>query len=271
MKASPTLYPGQTLRARLIGSIGNTKPVEARLFIRHFSTDNALVVLQGSVVKITRENAVELQWTLPRIGGQPIAEVGIELVTAPTSEGIVYLDSLGWDGEPDVVLERPAEGGDMWEQAWTDATDGNRRELAPHRVVQNSGRGMIMQGTREWRDYEVSVSMKIHMAKAAGLSARVQGLMRYYALLIKPAINTLSLVKMMDGVETELASCPMDFAIERFYTLALRCCGPTIIASLDGKQAFEVKDTELSCGAIGLVAEEGHATSSAVTIRPATR
>ncbi len=163
-----------------------------------------------------------------------------------------------------------ADGGDMWKLAWTDATDGNRKELAPQRVVQNLGRGMLIQGTREWRDYEVSVSLKIHLAKAAGLAARVQGLMRYYALLIKPASSTLSLVKMMEGVETELASCKMDFAIERSYTLALRCCGSTLVASLDQQQVFEVEDADLPCGAIGLVAEEGHASSSAVTIRPAT-
>ncbi len=269
MKASPTLYPGQTLRARLLGDGGNAHPVEARLFVRHFTTDNAMKILQGPTTKIAGEGAVELQWKLPRIGGQPIAEVGTELLPIAAGEGVVYLDSLDWDGEPDVVFSPPADGGDMWKLAWTDATDANRKDRLPGTLVQNLGRGLLIQGTRQWRDYEVSVSMRVRMAKVAGLAARVQGMMRYYALLIRPESSSLSLVKMMNGVETELAHRSIDFAIERPYTLTLRCSGATLTASLDRQQVFEVVDNELTSGAIALVIEEGCANCQAVTVEPA--
>ena len=41
---------------------------------------------------------------------------------------------------------------------------------------------MIIQGTREWTDYEVRADVTPHMVEAAGLAARVQGMKRYYAL-----------------------------------------------------------------------------------------
>ncbi len=72
----------------------------------------------------------------------------------------VYLYYLTWDGEPEVVLARPVkvgmapwkpppvwrracvDGVDQWEPWWKEA----------YRIVQNTGRGLIIQGTREWPD-----------------------------------------------------------------------------------------------------------------------
>jgi len=54
----------------------------------------------------------------------------------------------------------------------------------PYRLIQNEGMGLLIQGTREWRDYQVRAAVTPHMATSAGIGARVQGLQRYYALLL---------------------------------------------------------------------------------------
>src|SRR6266498_3015378 len=97
----------------------------------------------------------------------------------------VYLDYLTWDGEPDVVLARPEHGGTLWRRAWVDGVDqfdGGWPE--PFRIVQNQGTGLLIHGARDWRDYHVRAAITPHLALAAGIAARVQGMRRYYALLL---------------------------------------------------------------------------------------
>ena len=64
----------------------------------------------------------------------------------------------------------------MWKLAWIDGSD-SREQLAdldywpePYRLIQNKGRGLLMQGTREWTDYQVTVRMTPHMCQAGGIA-----------------------------------------------------------------------------------------------------
>jgi hypothetical protein len=59
---------------------------------------------------------------VPDTGGQPIAEVGVEIGGA-SGTGTLYLDWLTWDGTPRATLGRPADGGEMWRRAWVNAAD----------------------------------------------------------------------------------------------------------------------------------------------------
>ena len=116
----------------------------------------------------------------------------------PVARGSVYLDALTWEGTPDLVLGRPAEGGTLWRRAWVDATD----QTDPHwpeayRLVQNNGRGLLIQGTHEWANYQVTATIVPHMAAASGIGACVQGLCRYYALLLCNQ-KTVELVKLKE-------------------------------------------------------------------------
>ena len=89
------------------------------------------------------------------------------------------------DQRVDVTLDRPA-GGSVWRRAWVDGVD--HLEMRPgesYRLIQDSGTGLIIQGTREWTDYRVSAAVTPHMVVSCGLAARVQGMRRYYALLLQ--------------------------------------------------------------------------------------
>ena len=98
--------------------------------------------------------------------------------------GSVEIDHLTWDGVPEVVLDRP-EKGSMWRRAWVNGTDTFWSFAETYRVIHNQGRGMIMQGTRDWTDYAVEADVTPHLVTSAGLAARVQGMRRYYALLLE--------------------------------------------------------------------------------------
>jgi hypothetical protein len=202
-------------------------------------------------------------------GGGPIAAVGVQLGSRWCAEGSVYLDRLGWDGPPDVVFTRPDHAGQMWRRAWVQAVDEFRTDFPEAiRLAQDRGAGLLIQGTREWADYEVQAVLTPFLATAFGLAARVQGLRRYYALVVTAA-GQLRLIRAWDG-KTVLAEAPCPITWGRAYHLALRATGPRLQAFLDGREVFDLVDpaNPLTTGAMALVCAEGCVSTNAVAVRP---
>jgi hypothetical protein len=127
---------------------------------------------------------------------------------------------------------------------------------------------MLIHGTREWRDYRVSADVTPHLSRVAGLAARVQGLRRYYALLLVP--GALRLVKMLDE-ERILAEAPFDWTFGERHELSLEVVKGRIRASVDGTPVFDIVDDDrpLRDGAVALVVEEGRTATRVVRIQPA--
>jgi len=268
--ASPTLYPGQTIRARIEADGDNTEPVACRLYLRVYSPDDALVSASGPEAALEPGASHAFEWRVPDTNGQPIAAVGLEIGANRRADGAVHLDYLTWDGEPDVVLGHPAEGGTMWRRAWVDGVDQYDRWWdEPYRLVQNEGTGLLIQGAREWTDYRVSATLTPRLAVAAGIGARVQGMRRYYALLLCDD-GVARLIKALDG-NTTLAETPLTWELGRPYTLSLQVNGMWLRAAIDGRTLFDVEDTDrpLTGGGVALICHEGCVSSEAVTVRPA--
>jgi hypothetical protein len=242
LQACPTLYPGQTVRAEVEGA-------PARLLIRVYDADDELVTLRGP----------GLEWRIPDTGGQPIAEVGVE------TDGPARLRWLTWDGAPDVTLGRAT--GTMWRRAWVHGVD-RWGDWWPetYRLIQDRGTGLLIQGTREWADYEASAAIVPETVAAAGLAARAQGLRRYYAVLLRA--DRVQLVRELDGT-TVLAEAQLarhDYGPP--HELSLRVTGDRIVATVDDI-TIEAHDRALATGAIALVCEAGCLTCGQVSVRPA--
>ena len=165
--ASPTIYAGQTMRAR----VSAEHPLNARLFVRVYDNDAQLHVVYGPRVSLEPNKSSELVWQIPDTGGQPIAQVGIE--GQAEAAGILYLDYLTWDGEPDLVLARPADMGSaspkgtrVWRRAWIDGMDEwEKWSDEAYKLTQNEGTGLLIQGTSDWHNYEVEATIQITLAK----------------------------------------------------------------------------------------------------------
>ncbi len=275
LMASPTLYPGQTLKAQLIAANENQMPVVCRLYVRAYGANDHLVRIFGPETVLAPGASHEFEWRLEGTCGArieatgPIAEVGVEISSDQRADGTVYLDCLTWDGVPDVVLTRPAHGGTMWRRAWVDGVDRLQSWSEPFRLMQNAGSGLLIQGTREWTDYRVSADVTPHMVTAAGIAARVQGMRRYYALLLCND-GKARLVKALDG-DTVLAEAHFRWTLGATYVLSLEVVGTRLRAWVDDSHLFEVEDPKrpLMGGGVALVCEEGRTATQAVTIRPA--
>ena len=267
--ASPTLYSGQVVRATVAADPGNPGAARCRLTLAHYGADDRLVAMAGPTATLAPGERHDFIWPVPDTNGAPIAQVGLEILADSSGPGTLYLDALTWDGAPRVTLDRPTAGGNLWRRAWVSAVDRWEEGGAdfPHRLIQNAGRGMVIQGTREWNDLRVEATVRVHLAASAGLATRVQGLRRYYALLLTDR-RRLRLVRMQDE-QTVLAERELQWEFERPYRLGLAACGRRLSASVDGETMFDLVDsaTPLDSGAIALVCEEGHMEVGPVTIR----
>jgi ADP-ribosylglycohydrolase len=268
---SPTLHSGQTVMASVEADPANAAPVTVGLTIQTYGASDTLQATPGPTIDMAPGVRQEFSWRMPDTGGAPIATVGVEIRSAARADGVVYLDYLTWSGAPDVTLARPEAGGMLWRRAWVDGVDQvDFRREEPYRLMQNYGTGLLTQGTADWVDYQVDVAVTPYMLDAGGVGARVQGMRRYYALLLSRE-GTARLVKAMDG-ETTLAETAFPWTFGGTYQLSLQVDGPRIRASIDGKVLFDLEDTDrpLAGGGVALIATEGRLSAETVYVHPPT-
>ncbi len=265
--ACPTLYPGQTVRAVLEADAENAGPVSCRLYLRSYGPDDTLVASPGPEMMLAPGGQQAFTWRIPEVGGAPIAEIGMELSANAVADGSVYLDYLTWDGPPNVVFRRP-EGGTLWRRAWVNGMDQfDAQWPEAFRLVQNEGRGLLIQGTREWSDYQVSATITPYLVTAAGIGARVQGMQRYYGLLLHRS-GTARLVKALDG-ETILDEVTFPWTFDEAYSLRLQVAGTRLQGWVNDLQLFDLEDDErpLEGGGVALICEQGCVGTDAVAVQ----
>ncbi len=283
--ASPSIYPGQTVSAAVEADASNERAVDVRLFLRRYrSQDDQLILEAGPSQKIAPGERHTYSWTLGGDGNEPIAEIGVAVQRDERTQGTLYLDYLTWEGEPDVTFTRPDSPLDrrrwemspplMWRRAWVNGVDGyDFWWPESFRLVQNRGRGLLMTGTRAWRDYAVKSEITHHLCNSAGIAARVQGLRRYYALLLSRTDDgrgVARLVRALDG-DTVLAEAEFPWDYGETHTFALRVEGDRLQGCIDDldNPLLDVTDNKLANGGIALVVEEGRVMSDEVSVRPA--
>nr|MBA3414789.1 ADP-ribosylglycohydrolase family protein [Chloroflexia bacterium] len=266
--ASPTLYPGQDVSARLMAGTGNPASVACRLFLRFYGDDDKLETVTGPEATLAPGAATELAWRVPDTAGNPIAEIGLEATAGAAGPVSVLLDRLAWSGAAEATFARPAGGGAMWRRAWVDGVDlWQARWPQTYRIVQNEGCALISQGTADWVDYRAEATVSVPLASEAGIAVRVGGQRRWYGLLLG-ADGTARLVKTSDGRRV-LAEAPFPLTFDRPYALALEVAGDRLRGAIDGKRLFNVADIEspLPGGGVGLVVADGCLISEAVSVR----
>jgi ADP-ribosylglycohydrolase len=266
--ASPTLYPGQTVVANVEAAPVNAAPLDVQLVIHAYDKDDATFVRTSDAVSIPAGVGKTLTWTIPDLDGAPISRVGFQLKGAAGDS--VAVDSLTWDGAPQVTLGRQYGEGDAWRRAWVDGVDiWEPRFTGDYHLTQNRGIGLIAQGTETWRDYSAVATIKIPLAKSAGIAVRIGGLRRYYAFVLASG-GKAQMVKAL-GERTVLAETGFDWVADHEYQLEISISGSELRGSIDGSVILEVNDSKagLRGGSAGFVIEEGNMVAGPITIMSA--
>ena len=262
LMTSPALSPGQTISAVVELAKTTDEAADVSICIRVFNAEDQLVTLRNAATAIAPGEQETLTWTAPDVGGYPIAAVGVEIVSA-ASGGTLFLHSLDWQGAPEVTLTRVP--GDMWHRAWVNGVDSYwPRYAEPFRLIHNRGTGLLLHGAREWTDYRMSADVTPHLARRVGVAARVQGMRRYYALVLA-ADGKARLVRELDGT-TVLAEQEFPLELYRTYQMEIAVAGDSITGTIDGEPVLNAKDDALPSGGIALLVDEGRTATQTVTV-----
>ena len=258
LMASPRVFPGQIVSAQLVDGAG----AAARLYVAYYDSDDEQQIAYSDTADV--DDSARLSFEIPQ-AAYPAYEVGIE------TSGTVHLDYLRWDGEPSYVSQRadgPRRSYGMLRRSWVNGVD--EFVAAPwvrgYKLVQNDGRGLLIQGTRHWRDVTVTADVCTDMAAATGVAVRVQGMRRYYALLLCRG-GDVRIVKVAGG-ETLLASQPFPWAFGESYEMSLAAAGDKLTGYINGEAVLTATDAELACGGIALAIEEGSTATNRVCVEP---
>jgi ADP-ribosylglycohydrolase len=270
LMACPTLYPGNIVQGRLIAGANNSAPVQVVPFIAYYGRNDDLYYRHGPAVAVAPGLAELFQWQIEELNGAPIAQFGLEVRSESACSGRLYVDYIGWTGSATTVFRRPDADGKMWLRAWINAVDhlGTRWASAFH-LSQNRGTGLFIQGSRDWQNYAVEAAIKSDPAKSFGLAARVQGLTRYYALMLGPN-EAVRLIRNYDGVKA-LAEVPFHWNWSERYDFHLEVNRTTIAGSINGTELIRYNDPEaiLLDGGIALICEEGLIVTDEVKVTAA--
>ncbi len=270
LMASPTLYSGQRVKAFMQAAQSNAGPVSVSLAFEYYGAADVTKRQCSSAQLLAPGQALTLEWTVPDVFGNPVSSIGVQIdsVDGRRAHGRVYLDALSWTGLPTLDFTSLHGGGTLWRKAWVNGVDTiEERWGEPFRLIQNRGRGLISQGTREWTDYRAEATLTAHLSTSSGLGIRVQGMQRYYALLLKP--GRLQLVKAA-GTEQVLAERPFEWQFGDSHHLTLEAADCRLRGWLNGRLVFDLTDTQnpLCGGGVALLIEEGMLTCDRLRVSP---
>lgn len=266
--ASPTLYSGQLVRARVVASETNVNDVSFNVFFRCYDENDKPKKINDKKYLLSPGTSTQIKWKIPNTDGKAIYEIGIE-INAGNSTGSLNLDWLTWSGAPEIKFKALNGSGEMWRSVWINAVDQWEKWGAAYRIIQNQGRGMISTGTSEWQDYRVSVPLTVPMGKVLGIGARVQGLNRFYGLLLFED-NKLKLIKTQEDGDRILAEIEFKWELWEKYDFQLSVKDEKITGSINGAKLLEAIDEEqpYKGGGVALIVHEGHLLANEVLVEP---
>lgn len=259
IEVCPTLYSGQTVRARAGWSDRSSGPVELRLRVR-VESPAGQTVLAGPGSVLSPGQWETLEWFVPDTGGFPILALEFEAAlpdgSAGRVDGAVEIDWVSWGGAPRFVFG-PASIGEDGPVGWVSTMDRFWRSERIT-VVSNQGTGIATIGTADWTDYAVEADFSVRLASRVGLLSRGIGLRRHVSFVLS-SDRTAQIVKTTPSGSVVLAGVPFEWGLETRLTLRLECDGNLYRSYVNGERVAEAVDTHRPylSGAAGVLLEEG--------------
>jgi ADP-ribosylglycohydrolase len=260
--ASPTLSPGQTVRAEVVAG---DSPISVAIQVVTLEQDDVVRRILSESKQVSPGQVERLEFCVPDLDGYPVTDIGIRL------EGKVgagaRLNWLTWDGPPRVTLKKTTQG-NAWKESWVNGVSSFTSWGKEPELIQNEGTGLAIYGCREWAGYSVEADLLPYLASEFGIAAHVQGLRRYYALMLSKS-GTAKLVKCYGQLEV-LAEVAFAWNLDERVRLKLVVQGPDIEGFANGSKLLAARDQEplLTGGAVGLVIKEGRCGFGSVKIEP---
>jgi ADP-ribosylglycohydrolase len=259
--ASPTLYPGQEVRARVRAGGGGCA---VRLYVLQRDGGGAVRPWCSEPHELGPA-ARSVTWRVPDVGVNPLLRMGL-LVDAPGGyHGELVVEEVDWSGAPErfeQVGPFAISGRDVDLEpvsAWVSSADVFEPDLrCGYALSHPHGAGLATIGTRDWDDYTARAVLELGLHEAAGVVVRCVGHRRYYGAVFAGG-DRLALVKQRDGVRTTLAAAAFPYREDTPYDVAVRGEGRRLRVLVDGACVLDAVDQEhpFRCGGAGFLVEAG--------------
>ena len=261
--ATPKIYPGNTVTATgEAGSIVNS--ARLRPFIRTFPEDEGKpCIILGGTVALKSSKPFQVTFTVPQLAEKVVGDYGFQLESDGVASGELFIDSVTIGGKANAELHhgttkglqpKPVHGfifdADMTRGPFSDD------EAYLDYWGKNCGQGIFVTGNTDWTDYNLSASVRIHLAKRGGIVARYKGLTRHLSLQLV-AGNKVQLISRYYDQETVLDEKEFRWTFDKIYRLELRVEEEKVTGLIEGKALLSGRDTFLGSGGGGLVWTDG--------------
>lgn len=268
--ASPTLYPGQTLTARLSAAREGTS---VRPYVLYADEGRATTV-RGEAHPLSPTPRT-VRWQVPPLGGPVPFRVGFAFATDATTAAIeteACLHELDWHGAPECFEQTGVLLSSIWDTRppalapWVSSAKNFEADFAvTYSVSHPDALGVVTTGTREWTDYAVASRLALSLHETAGLVARSRGHRRFYAGVFAGG-DRLRLLHQHDGERHILAETPFPYERDRPYAVELRCRGRDLALSVDGRTRLTGTAADTLGGGSGFIVERGAVAADGVRI-----
>lgn len=273
LMASPLVYPGQKLTMRFCSTAPDTTgPAEVGFRAQIYRGDQ-IEPVDGPSAQVSAGNELDiLTWSVPDdMQSQPIQRIGLYVKGTGVEPytGTIWLESVSWTGGPSMTLRRPdLKPCDFWYRSWVSGVDVMHKEMPRSMVLsQSQGEGIVIYGTRDWEDYRINVpKFKVNMGAPAGIAIRVQGLNRYYSLVLMTG-DKVALVKAVDEQRVTLATAGFKWALDEDYDFTLEAHGQRLQGRVNGVK-IEASDSQYPGGGLGLLVTGGSMSTDEIHIGP---
>jgi ADP-ribosylglycohydrolase len=257
--ASPALWPGQLVQARLSG---DNPSVEAALCVRAVTPTGERVELESDWLSCGGEG-IHLVWRVPADSDLVITEVGF----AGRGQGKVCLDRLDWAQIPGIDL-RYVPNEPFHARSYVDAVSHLSADetAGSFRAIQNDGTGLVLFGDEAWNGYSLEAEVTPHLVTGCGLAVGVRGLRRYLALRVVP--DRVQLVR-TNGATEVLAESPFSWHFGQRVLMQVSLAGDRLAGAIEGGPSLEVRLPAAVHGAAGLLVADGRCAFAEVRLRSA--
>ncbi|MEV2213346.1 ADP-ribosylglycohydrolase family protein [Streptomyces sp. NPDC050997] len=281
--ASPTLYPGQTLTARLTGTRHGTSVRPYVLYADDSGVGGDTHIDTGGSIGGRRARTVlgethslgpaprTVTWQVPPARGLVPFRVGFAF-TADGPGAEAFLHELDWRGAPEHFEQSGVLLSSIWDTRppalapWVSSAKNFEADFAvTYSVSHPDALGVVTTGTREWTDYAVASRLILSLHENAGLVVRSRGHRRFYAGVFTDG-NRLRLLHQHDGERHVLAETTFSYELDRPYAVELRCRGRDLALSVDGRTRLTATAADTLGGGTGFIVERGAVAADGVRV-----
>lgn len=259
--ASPTLYPGQTVRARMSSSV----PMRVTPYVALAASPGS-PISTGDPTELSSES-VELVWEVPDAGAAPLRRFGF-LVEPPAGSrasvtGQLRIEEIDWVGAPREHATSGVLLSDIWDlhpaamRGWVSSARHFEADFrVSYSVSHPEGRGVATIGTRDWDDYSFASTLVFNPHAACGIVVRARGHRTYLAAEFS-GWDRLRLVQVRHGVRRVLAETPYAYFEDIPARVEVTCSGSEVQVSVDSEMLLSATADGQLPGGAGFFAEDG--------------